>query len=62
MTAYIRVIDGKIGLVFARDDATKMEDEDAKRIRVQAHEKWHDVIWQIEEIGEQKYILKAERE
>lgn len=55
-------MDGQIGRVYARDDATKMEDKDAKRFMVQAHEKWHDLVWQIEEVSEQKYIVMAERE
>jgi hypothetical protein len=61
MTAYMRVVDGRIGLVFARDDATKMEDEDAKRFMVLATETWHKLVWKIEEVSEHMYIVKAER-
>ena len=62
MTAYMRVVNGKIELVFARYDATKMEEEDAKRFRVLATETWHKLDWKIEEVSGQKYIVKAERE
>ena len=61
MTAYMRVVDGRIGLVFARDDATRLEDEDAKHLLVLATATWHNLVWKIEEVSEQKYIVKAER-
>ena len=57
----MRVVDGRIGLAFARDDATRLEDEDAKHLLVLATETWHNLVWKIEEVSEQKYIVKAER-
>jgi len=61
MTAYIRVVNRQIECVYARDDATQIEYEDAKVRQVQAHEKWHDLVWEIKQVGDIQYIVKAER-
>ena len=61
MNAYIRVVNGQIDRVYARDDATLMEYGDASNLRQQAYEKWPGVYWQIEEVGDKKYIVRGEQ-
>jgi len=58
MTAYMRVVDGRIELVFARDDATRLEDEDAKHLLVLATETWHNLVWKLRKSANRNTSLR----
>jgi hypothetical protein len=57
----VAVVKGAFERVFARDDATGMEEADANYLKGKAYTEWHELDWQIEKISERKYIVKAER-
>ena len=61
MTAYIQVVDGKMGLVFSPAHATPMEYKDAEVRQEQAHVQHHELIWEVKSVGADKYIVMAER-
>jgi hypothetical protein len=66
MTFYIGVpligaTTGKIERVASRDNATELSRANADNFRVEAFVRWPDLHWTIEEVGEQKYLVKGER-
>ena len=51
---------GTFERVYARDDATEMEEGDAKYLRGKAYDEWHELDWQIEKVSDRKYIVRAD--
>ncbi|MGA2301045.1 MAG: hypothetical protein ABSG77_10185 [Candidatus Acidiferrum sp.] len=56
----IAVLRGSFGKVNDRDAASRFSYSDAQFFQRQAFEQWPDFIWKTEDVGEHKYLVKAD--
>jgi hypothetical protein len=56
----IAVLHGSFEKVNDREDASRFSYGDANFFQRQASEQWPDFIWEIEDVGEDKYLVKAD--